>query len=117
MNILNRVTMKNLKKNRTRTLVTIIGIILSVSLFTAVTTSVNSLKTYVIEVTKEQQGDFHGGIFGVDGEKLKEIVEDERAERVTTLQNLGYAKIEEIQNEYKPYLFIGAMDEEFPGMM
>lgn len=117
MNILNKVTLKNLMKNRTRTLVTIIGIILSVSLFTAVTTSVNSLKTYIIEVTKEKDGDFHGGIFDVNGEKLEEIVNDERAEMVTTIQNIGYAKIDEIENEYKPYLFIGAMDPEFSAMM
>lgn len=117
MNILNKVTLKNLLKNRTRTLVTIIGIILSVSLFTAVTTSVNSLKTYIIEVTKEKDGDFHGGIFDVNGEKLEEIVNDERAEMVTTIQNIGYAKIDEIENEYKPYLFIGAMDPEFSAMM
>ena len=117
MNILNKVTLKNLMKNRTRTLVTIIGIILSVSLFTAVTTSVNSLKTYIIEVTKEKDGDFHGGIFDVNGEKLEEIVNDERAEMVTTIQNIGYAKIDEIENEYKPYLYIGAMDPEFSAMM
>ncbi len=117
MNILNKVTWKNLKKNRTRTLVTIIGIILSVSLFTAVTTSVYSLQTYIVEVTKEQEGNYHGGIFDVDGIELSEIVSDEKAEMVTTLQNIGYARIDDIKNEDKPYLFIGGMDAEFAGMM
>ena len=117
MNILNKVTWENLKKNRTRTLVTIIGIVLSVSLFTAVTTSVHSLQTYIVEVTKEQQGNYHGGIYDVDGNKLSEIVADEKAEMVTTIQNVGYARIDEIENADKPYLFIGAMDKEFTGMM
>jgi len=117
MNILNKVTWKNLKKNRTRTLVTIIGIVLSVSLFTAVTTSVYSLQTYIVEVTKEQQGNYHGGIFDVDGNELSKIVSDEKAEMVTTVQNIGYARIDEIENEDKPYLFIGGMDKEFAGMM
>ncbi|HSR03648.1 MAG TPA: ABC transporter permease, partial [Proteiniclasticum sp.] len=117
MNILNKVTWKNLKKNRTRTLVTIIGIVLSVSLFTAVTTSVYSLQTYIVEVTKEKQGNYHGGILDVDGNVLSKIVSDEKAEMVTTLQNIGYARIDEIENADKPYLFIGGMDKEFAGMM
>lgn len=117
MNILNRVTLKNLKKNPTRTLVTIIGIILSVSLFTAVTTSVHSLKTHVINVVKEQQGDYHGAIKGVDGNELKKILSSEEVDMVTTIQNIGYAKVQDIENESKPYLFIGAMDESFSSIM
>lgn len=117
MNILNKVTWKNLMKNRTRTLVTIIGIVLSVSLFTAVTTSVHSLQTYIVEVTKEKDGNYHGGIFDVDGNVLSEIVSDEKAEMVTTIQNIGYARVDGIENVDKPYLFIGAMDKEFADMM
>ena len=42
MNILTKYTLRCLKKNRVRTLVTIIGIILSVSLFTAVSEGFNT---------------------------------------------------------------------------
>ncbi len=38
MNIMNKVTLQAMKKNRVRTIVTIIGIILSAAMFTAVTT-------------------------------------------------------------------------------
>ena len=117
MNILHRVTLKNLRKNPTRTLVTIIGIILSVSLFTAVTTSVHSLKTHVINVVKEQQGNYHGAVKGIDSENLSSMVSSEEVEMVTTIQNIGYARFEAIENESKPYLFIGAMDQSFPSVM
>ncbi len=117
MNILNRVTLENLKKNRTRTLVTIIGIILSVSLFTAVTTSVHSLKTHVINVVKEQDGDFHGAVSSVDGKALAELVSSDKVDMVTTIQNIGYAKLDGAENEYKPYLFVGAMDNSFSSIM
>ena len=40
MNIFHKVTLKSLKENRTRTLVTIVGIILSTAMFTAVTAMV-----------------------------------------------------------------------------
>ena len=37
MNVLNRVTLKTLRKNKSRTIVTIIGVILSVAMVTAIT--------------------------------------------------------------------------------
>lgn len=51
MNILHRYTVRTLQKNKVRTLVTIIGIILSVAMITAVTTSVSSLLHYLMNVT------------------------------------------------------------------
>ena len=44
MQILNRLTIKNLKLNKKRTIVTIIGIILATALLTAVATMAVSLK-------------------------------------------------------------------------
>ena len=43
MNLLNNLTIKNLKLNKKRTIVTIIGIMLSVALITAVATIYSSL--------------------------------------------------------------------------
>ena len=78
MNILHRVTLENLKKNKVRTFVTIIGIILSVSLFTAVTSSVYSLQTYILEVVKEQEGDYHGGVYEASAKVLEQVVPHEK---------------------------------------
>ena len=44
MNILNKLTIKNLKLNKKRTIVTIIGIILSVALICAVASMVSSFR-------------------------------------------------------------------------
>ena len=44
MNIFQKVTLKNLQKNRTRTLVTIVGIILSAAMFSATIISISSLR-------------------------------------------------------------------------
>ena len=44
MNIFHKVTLKNLKENKTRTLVTIVGIILSAAMFSATTISLSSLQ-------------------------------------------------------------------------
>ena len=42
MNLLNKLTIKNLKLNKKRTIVTVVGIILSVALITAVATMYSS---------------------------------------------------------------------------
>ena len=48
MNLINKLTIKNLKLNKKRTIVTIIGIILSVALITAVASMVVSFRSSLI---------------------------------------------------------------------
>ena len=48
MNIFHKVALQGLKKNRTRTFVTVIGVVLSAALFTAVATFGTSLLQYLI---------------------------------------------------------------------
>ena len=56
MNIFNKVTLQSLKKNRTRTFVTIIGIVLSTALICAVTTSFASVRQYAISYFEYTEG-------------------------------------------------------------
>ena len=60
MNILNRVTLKTMAKNRVRTVVTVIGIILSAAMMTAVTTSIASLQQFMVRLVRAETGDWHG---------------------------------------------------------
>ena len=48
MNVLNRLTIKNLKLNRKRTIVTIVGIMLATALLVAVTTIATSMRESLI---------------------------------------------------------------------
>ena len=59
MSILGKYTIRSMKCNKLRTLVTVIGIMLSVSMFTAVTESIASGQQYMVNVVKEQTGSFH----------------------------------------------------------
>ena len=49
MSVLHRVAIKSLLKNKTRTVVTVIGIILSASMICAVTTFASSIYNYALE--------------------------------------------------------------------
>ena len=74
MNIMNKVTLQSMKKNKTRTIVTIVGIILSVSMVTAVTTIVTSLQNYLYESAVYENGSWHGMFQNISYEKGEEIL-------------------------------------------
>jgi len=113
MNVFNKITLRVLLKNKVRTLVTIIGIILSAAMLTAVTTSVSSLQKFLVKVSIEKDGNWHGAVFDVDKSQIDELSNDPEVNFITTMKNIGYARLLESQNEYKPYLFIGGMSDNF----
>ncbi|MBQ1684950.1 MAG: ABC transporter permease [Clostridia bacterium] len=112
MNIMNRVTWQTMKKNRVRTVVTIIGIILSTAMFTAVLTICTSLYNYLLEGETYQSGTYHAHAYAVTADAVRKTAEDPRTEYAAALENVGYAVIGS-QNDYKPYLFVAAADECF----
>lgn len=117
MNIFRKYTWKVLGKNKTRTLVTIIGILLSAAMITAVTTSISSLQKFMLNLTVDQEGSWHGVYFNMqpaDQEELKGLAE---VENCVTVENIGYAQLENSKNEYKPYLFLGGMPENMTELL
>lgn len=117
MNVFNKVTLQSLKKNKTRTIVTIIGIILSAAMICAVTTFVSSVQNYLIERTVYVDGDWHGSAIGIDADTYTDIKTSGEVSSTTYNHILGYAKIDSI-NEFKPYMYvIGAEQDSFFDMM
>ena len=103
MKIFRRYAAQTLRKNKTRTLVTIIGIILSASMITAVTTMFSSLQEYLYQRTVSVTGDWHGAAFGLSGKAWDEKKADRQLDSYVTLENLGYALLEGCQNQDKPF--------------
>ena len=60
MNVFNKVTLQSLKKNKTRTIVTIVGIILSAAMICAVTTFASSMQNYALRAAIWSDGSWHG---------------------------------------------------------
>lgn len=117
MNIFSKITLKSLRKNKTRTAVTIIGIILSTALVCAVTTSVSSLKDFGLENMIYECGDWHGVALETDISTVDMVSSSQEVEKVTVDNILGYAQLEEYRNESKPYLYIIGADNAFFEMM
>ncbi|TCO69147.1 ABC transporter permease [Marinisporobacter balticus] len=112
MNIFNKVALQGLKKSRTRTLVTIIGVVLSTALITAVATFGISLLNYMANGAAQKYGDWHVGFLNVDSSFVQEQAHNKEVADTATFENIGYAKLEGGKNPDKPYLFIAGFSEE-----
>lgn len=112
MNVLNKLTIKNLKLNKKRTAVTIIGIILSTALIIGVATLVTSFKETMIEYIKEESGNYHYQYSNVPAEQIKYIENNRNVKDYYVVKNIGYAILEGSKNEYKPYLYIQSFDQK-----
>ena len=90
MNLLNKLTIKNLRLNKKRTIVTIIGIILSVALLTAVTSMFFSARSSLIRFEKREKGNYHYGFNDVPVENINEFKQNRKIEKIYLTQELGY---------------------------
>lgn len=105
MYLLNKLTLKNLILNKKRTIVTIIGIILSVALITAVAGMFLSARQSLINFEVKQRGNFHYAFKNVPKEDITYFKENRNFEEIYYTKDIGYAKLENSKNEYKPYIF------------
>ncbi len=110
MDLLNKLTINNLKLNKKRTIVTIIGIILSIALLTAVSTvymsGMKSLEDYEIKLT----GNYHFLFRDVDSTDIEKMKLNDGVEKVSQTKLLGYADIKS-QNKDKPYAAVTYFDK------
>ena len=110
MKILNKLTIKSLKLNKKRTLVTIIGIMLSTALITVVAGMITSGIATLKEYYKKTSGDYQVEFKDVPTQDLSYIEENRNIENYFLTSNIGYANLEGSANEDKPYVNIIGID-------
>lgn len=118
MNIINKLTLRHLKKNKRRTLVTIIGVIISVAMVMAVATLGVSFLDLLKRQTIADNGEWHVQYKNVTLDQIKAIEDDENTKDLILSSNIGYAMLEGDEVTDKPYLFFKGYNkkglEEFP---
>ena len=112
MNVLNKLTKKNLLLNKKRTVVTIIGIMLSTALVCAVAGLVTSAQQTFVNLIKNSDGDYHISFSNVPQEQQKYIIQNNAVDSYYVTKELGYSKFESIQNDDKPYIYVVSMNEK-----
>lgn len=110
MSVLNRLTIKNLRLNKKRTIVTIIGIILSTALMVGIGLLFSSFQDLMIRDTIGYSGKYEAKYNDVDLIKLNDI----KNKNFTYFYEkpIGFSKIES-SNEYKPYMYITSVNREY----
>ena len=110
MSIFTKLTQRYLSKNKTRTIVTLIGIIVSMALFTAVIEGAYSgyqfLKNREIAVTGEWQVIMNN----VNKEGLEEAKTNKQIEQYENVYTLGWAEVAN-ENDGKPYLLVQSLGD------
>ena len=110
MNVVNKVTLKTLRKNKTRTIVTIIGVILSAAMITAVTTFISSMQRMMINAVTASDGPWQAALTDIPYRAAREESENVKIAASGIRRSLGYARLEGSKNEDKPYLYLQEMD-------
>ena len=116
MNILNKVTWKAMWKNKTRTIVTIIGVILSAALFMAVTTAVNSVWDYIVRGETYYSGEYFLQYEGATDEQAKAAKKDSGFVHVADMQLMGFYHSVGEPNPARS-IVIAAVDDTFLDIM
>lgn len=114
MKVLNELSVKDLKLNKKRSIVIIIGIILSTALICAVAGLITSFQQTFIETAKNSKGNYHAIFYNVPKEELKYIEENRNVKDYYLSEEMGYSYIPNAKDtEEKPYVNIIAMNEKF----
>lgn len=109
MNILNKLTVNYLKMNKKRTIVTIIGIILSGAMITAVATLAVSFQRFMLDVEIGYDGAWDAYFKEVKKEDIATVKNDKRFSDTMIMSSVGMA-----ENQYSndEFLYIKAYDNK-----
>ena len=112
MNIFNKVTLQSMKISRTRTIVTIIGVVLSTGMITAVATFGTSLLNFLVNGSIVKYGGWQVEFLDVDSSFVQERTHDIGVANTAAFENIGYAMLDGGKSPEKTYLFIAGFSEE-----
>ncbi|MDU2687566.1 MAG: ABC transporter permease [Paeniclostridium sordellii] len=109
MNLYTSLTLRYLKENKKRTIVTIIGIILSTALICGIGNIFESFMDYQIRETINRKGAFHATFHDIKKEDVDKITKSSGISKSSISDNLGYSKL---SNEKKNLVQVKAFDKE-----
>lgn len=110
MNILNKLSIKNLKLKKKRTISTIIGIVLSVALICAVATMATSFRETLLQGAISKRGYYHIKLSDITENDIKDIKNNRDIKDIKQIQEVGYAELKTSQNKDKPYIHLYSME-------
>ena len=93
MNIIQRLTLRHMRMNKRRTLVTVLGIVISVAMITAVSTFAGSFMDLMRRDTLARTGDWQVEYQDISPEQAALLAADQDAEKAGMNRTIGYLQI------------------------
>jgi putative ABC transport system permease protein len=117
MKILKRLTLQDLKMHKKRTIVTVVGIILSTSLITGVAAIASSFRATYIDYQIAQTGDYHYWFSNVPASDLTYFENNRNIAKISLIKDAGYSTLPRGTTEIKKYFqFISGRPSDFSSL-
>ena len=110
MKILNHLTLKHLSMNKKRTLVTIIGIVLSTALMVGIGLLVSTFLSAMQKDASRYTGPYYASFLNVTNNDAEAIKANVNIDAYYSYGVVGYSVVES-DNFYKPYLYVVSGNE------
>ncbi len=111
MNIILKWTLRTLKLNKSRTLVTIIGIILSAMLISSVATLCVTFQQYALKQSLANNGNWDAKFENIAYQEVPSITENEHVTAVMLQRTLGFHDIRAIHGPAHQYMSLTELDQ------
>lgn len=115
MKLLNKLTLKNLRLNKVRTIVTIVGIMLSAALITVVSGMALSGRQTMIDAQTAWSGNYDVALDIIDTAKIDKIRQNRNVENAFYKERLGFSKATVADNAEYGYAVTAISENAFDG--
>lgn len=114
MNIVNKLTLRHLKENKGRSVVTTFGIIVSVAMITAVLVAMASFLTLTSDISIVSEGNFAAKFIDISGAQTQNLYNDDRIETVGLCnENFKNFKLDDGKSDRLETGTIAACDSDY----
>lgn len=112
MNIVSKVAFKSMSRNKTRTIVTMVGIVLAAAMFTAVLGGALTLWDYLVRGAQHVNGDYYIACYYPDQTQMEELKENEEVISLAEYQAMGFVYFDDNQSTITSFV-LAAVDQSF----
>src|SRR5665647_496435 len=109
MSILAKITLKQMLQNKRRSLVTVIGVIISVAMITAVSSFAGTFMDYLQRIVIADTGDFQMSCLNISGTDVRTVLQQDYVKQHFTIYSEGFAKGDTPFGS-RPFLYVMAIN-------